>query len=121
MLSEFRFSLLLFGLAQAIRIQARRFPGFAARLKEKNFTAQIRTRDGGIGRWYAFRDGRLATRRGLHPAPDMTITVANAAHGALVEVTVVGYAGASGAIGAFECVTGVSYNVAVARTPGVSR
>jgi len=50
----------------------------------------------------------------------LTITVPNAAHGALVEVTVVGYAGASGAIGAFECVTGVSYNVAVARTPGVA-
>jgi hypothetical protein len=50
----------------------------------------------------------------------LTITVPNAAHGALVQVTIVGYAGASGAIGAFECVTGVSYNIAVARTAGVA-
>jgi hypothetical protein len=50
----------------------------------------------------------------------LTITVPNAAHGALVQVTIVGYAGASGAIGAFECVTGVTYNIAVARTPGVA-
>jgi len=80
--SAFRFPLLLYGLAQAIRVQARRFPEFAARLKQKNFTAQIRTRDGSLGRWYTFRDGKLTTRRGLHPAPDMTITVANAALGA---------------------------------------
>lgn len=50
----------------------------------------------------------------------LTITVPNAAHGALVQVTIVGFAGASGAIGAFEDVTGVSYNIAVARTPGVA-
>lgn len=50
----------------------------------------------------------------------LTITVPNAAHGALIRVDIVGFAGASGAIGAFEDVTGVSYNVAVARTPGVA-
>lgn len=50
----------------------------------------------------------------------LTITVPNAAHGALIQVTIVGYAGASGAIGAFEDVTGVTYNIAVARTAGVA-
>jgi hypothetical protein len=50
----------------------------------------------------------------------LTITVPNAAHGALIRVDMVGFAGAGGAIGAFEDVTGVSYNIAVARTAGVA-
>lgn len=50
----------------------------------------------------------------------LTITVPNAAHGAVVQVTLVGQAGASGAIGAWEDVTSVSYNISVARTAGVA-
>ena len=81
-MSATRFSLLLFGLAPAIRIQARRYPQFAARLKEKNFTAQIKTTDNSVGRSYTFRDGRLFSRRGIHPAPDMCIAVSTAECGA---------------------------------------
>lgn len=50
----------------------------------------------------------------------LTITVPNAAHAALIQVTIVGQAGASGAIGAFEDVTAVTYNIAVCRTAGVA-
>lgn len=50
----------------------------------------------------------------------LTITVPNAAHAACVCVTIVGIAGAGGAIGTCEDVTSVSYNISVARTPGVA-
>lgn len=50
----------------------------------------------------------------------LTITVPNVLASAMVRVTIVGIAGASGAIGAGECVTSVSYDIAVARTPGVA-
>lgn len=50
----------------------------------------------------------------------LTITVPNSAHAAVVRVTIVGIAGAGGAIGTCEDVTAVSYNIGVARTPGVA-
>lgn len=50
----------------------------------------------------------------------LTITVPNAAHGAMVQVTIIGQAGASGAIGAWEDVTSITYNISVARTAGVA-
>lgn len=50
----------------------------------------------------------------------LTITVPNVLASALIRVDLVGIAGASGAIGAGECVTAVSYNFSVARTPGVA-
>lgn len=50
----------------------------------------------------------------------LTITVPNVLANAVVRVTIVGIAGASGAIGAGEDLTAVSYNIAVTRTPGVA-
>lgn len=50
----------------------------------------------------------------------LTITVPNVAAAAGIQVTLVGIAGAGGAIGTCEDVTVVSYNFSVARTPGVA-
>lgn len=50
----------------------------------------------------------------------LTITVPNVLASAVVRVTIVGIAGAGGAIGAGEDVTSVSYNISVTRTPGVA-
>lgn len=50
----------------------------------------------------------------------LTITVPNVQASAVVRVTIVGIAGAGGAIGASEDVTAVSYNIAVTRTAGVA-
>lgn len=79
--SETKFSVLLFGLLQALRFMARRHPSYARRLAEKNLTAQMRTADGAVERYFTFKDGKISSRRGLHPAPDITVTVANAALG----------------------------------------
>jgi hypothetical protein len=50
----------------------------------------------------------------------LTITCPNVLASAMVRVTIVGIAGAGGAIGAGEDVTTVSYDIAVTRTPGVA-
>ena len=68
-----KFSLILFGLAQTLKIQARRYPAFAERLKEKNFTAQMRTKDGKAGRYFTFKDGKVISRKGLHPNPEVEL------------------------------------------------
>src|SRR5262245_25759096 len=76
------FPVILFGLAQALKLARRRHPAFAARLRERNFVAQIKARDEEIGRWSAFRDGKVTSRRALHPAPDVTLAFKNADIGA---------------------------------------
>jgi trimethylamine-N-oxide reductase (cytochrome c) len=72
-LGELKFSFLLYGLAQALRIQAVRFPEFARRLKEKNFVAQMKVFDDSCGRWFRFENGKVVSRGGVHPNPDVTL------------------------------------------------
>ena len=65
MLSTLKFEIILCGMAQLLRYAAWRYPVFAARLKERNIVAQIKARDEEVGRWFAIRDGKLTSRRGL--------------------------------------------------------
>ena len=81
-LAATKFSVILYGLTHALNFQASRFPQFAKRLKEKNFTAQIGTTDKSIGRYYTFNEGRVSSASGIHPKPDIHITVASAEIGA---------------------------------------
>ncbi len=62
---EFRFSAILYGLAWLLRATAWRSPKFRARLREMNFTAQLKTYDDSVGRWYEFRDGKVLTGAGI--------------------------------------------------------
>ena len=71
--AELQFSFLLFGLGQAFRVQAARFPSFAKRLKEKNFIAQMKVIDDSMGRWFKFQGGKVTSRKGIHPKPDVTL------------------------------------------------
>ena len=73
-----KFSVLLIGLAVLMRHAARKYPAFRARLAEKNFVAQIKLMDGSRGRSFVFQDGRLRSKRGIHPAPDVTIAFKSA-------------------------------------------
>jgi len=63
----------LLGLAVAMRITARRSPGFRKRLGERDLVAQIRLKDGSVGRHYHLKGGRLHSAGGLHPRPDVSI------------------------------------------------
>src|SRR5438477_8402471 len=80
--STFKLSLILFGLAQMLKYKALRHPKFRARLKERNFVAQIMARDEDTGRWFEFKDGKVASASGLHPKPDVKLMFKNAAAGA---------------------------------------
>ena len=77
-----KLSLLLFGLSWLLRLTALRHAAFRARLKEKNFTAQMKTMDGSSGRYFTFKDGKISSGSGLHPNPDMWIGFKSAALGA---------------------------------------
>ena len=79
--STIKLSLILSGLAQMLKYQARRHPAFQARLKERNFVAQIMARDEECGRWFAFKDGKVRSGSGLHAKPDCKLMFKNAAIG----------------------------------------
>ncbi|MGO9361679.1 MAG: molybdopterin-dependent oxidoreductase [Xanthobacteraceae bacterium] len=71
----------LFGIAQTMRAAALVFPAFRDKLAEKTAVVQISTRDGAVARWYAFREGRLTSRRGVRKDADMTLWFKNAETG----------------------------------------
>ncbi|EME68157.1 anaerobic dehydrogenase [Paramagnetospirillum caucaseum] len=77
-----KFSILLFGLAQALRFQAARYPEFAKRLREKNFTAQMKVADNSAGRWFTFRDGKVLSGKGVHARPEVVLSFSTAELGA---------------------------------------
>jgi hypothetical protein len=68
----------LLGLGPMLTWKARRDPEFRARLKEKDAIAQIRLLDNSAGRYYIIRNGRVTSRPGIHPSPDVSIVFANA-------------------------------------------
>ena len=76
-----KLSIILYGLYLLLRIAAARNPAFRKRLSEKSFTAQIRTKDGGIGRWYRFGRG-VRSKTGLNPDAEVVLSFQNARVGA---------------------------------------
>src|SRR3974390_406994 len=76
-----KFSAILFGLAQVLKFTRSRHPKFRARLKERNLVAQIIAKDEQIGRWFKLDNGKITSRRGLHPKPDITLSFKSAALG----------------------------------------
>ncbi len=76
--ADVKFTVVLWGLLQAVRFMARRHPKFAKHLAEKNFTAQMRTKDNAVARYFTFENGKVISGRGLHKAPDIKVTVASA-------------------------------------------
>jgi len=77
-LSRYLGSLILWVMGLLIRVSAMLHPAFKERLKEKSFTAQIKTSDRALSRTYTFEDGRVISRPGIHPNPDVTITYRSA-------------------------------------------
>src|SRR4026207_1604245 len=76
-LSTLAFSTLLYGIAIAMKYTAWRHPAFRAKLKEQNLVGQIRVK-AGTGRYYVIKDGKISSRRGIHPNPDVVVTVKSA-------------------------------------------
>ncbi|MDP6178834.1 MAG: molybdopterin-dependent oxidoreductase, partial [Desulfatiglandales bacterium] len=68
---KMRFSIILFGLEILIRLTAMMQASFKKRLKEKNFTAQIKIQDNSQGRSFTFRNGKVTSKRGIRSNPDV--------------------------------------------------
>ncbi len=71
-LADAQFTAALAGLEVLLRATAARYPHFAARLRQRDLVAQIRLADGSIARTYSIRGGKVRSRSGLHPSPDLT-------------------------------------------------
>jgi molybdopterin guanine dinucleotide-containing S/N-oxide reductase-like protein len=76
------FSFILFNIKLLLKFTAIRHPEFKARLKEKNFTAQIKTKDEKTGRYFIFDGKGVTSARGVHSGPHITITYHSAVLGA---------------------------------------
>src|ERR1700726_2783760 len=80
--STIKLSLILFGLAQMLKLKAFRHGNFRERLKQRDLVAQIMARDEETGRWFQLKDGKITSGAGLHPKPDIKLMFKNAAVGA---------------------------------------
>jgi trimethylamine-N-oxide reductase (cytochrome c) len=76
-LEHFSFNTLLWVIRVILWWTAIRHPSFKSRLGEKDITAQIKLKDGSLGRYFTFHQGKLTSRRGLHPKPDITMIFGN--------------------------------------------
>ncbi len=77
MFAKSRFSIALLDLEEALRVTARRFPAYAARLKKKDFAAQFKLRDNSQGRCFYFKNGKVTSKSCVHPA-DVTMSFQSA-------------------------------------------
>ena len=77
-----KLSFILLGLSVLLKYTAWRYPAFRARLKEKNLTAQIKTWNDSVGRYYVFQDGKVTSGAGIHPNPDICMAFKTAELGA---------------------------------------
>ena len=78
-LEKTQFSVMLFGLGRLMNLLAFFYPTFRERLKEKELVAQIQLRDNSQGRYFHFRGGKVKSKSGIHPKPDIRITYNSAA------------------------------------------
>jgi len=73
-----KFSFLLHGLLWKLRATAKKSPAFRERLREQNFTLQIKTRDDLQGRYYIFSGGEVFSKKGIHSQPDVALVWSSA-------------------------------------------
>jgi molybdopterin guanine dinucleotide-containing S/N-oxide reductase-like protein len=81
-LANIKFRTLLFGAAQMMKLTASRQAEFREHLKKKNLTAQIKLLDNSAGRYFTFTSGRIISRGGIHPHPDICMGFSDAGLGA---------------------------------------
>ncbi len=73
-----KLSVILYGLYQLLNRTARKHPLFRERLKEEDLTAQIKVRDDSEGRYFTFLGGKVTSKRGIHPSPDVCMSFLDA-------------------------------------------
>ena len=74
-----RFSLILWGMVQAMRLTRLQYSEFRERLKQRNVTAQFKLQDNSRGRWVRIENGRISSGSGIHENPDFSVIFKNRA------------------------------------------
>ena len=62
---------ILFSLPRVLNRTAARYPAFRAALKKRDYTAQIRLKDGSVGRTFVLRAGRISSHTSLRDPADV--------------------------------------------------
>jgi molybdopterin guanine dinucleotide-containing S/N-oxide reductase-like protein len=83
-ISRFFFSFMLLNLKIVLNLKAALSPTFRGRLREKEFTAQIKTRDNLTGRYFTFKGGKVFSKGKVLSNPDIAIIYHDAALGARI-------------------------------------
>ena len=76
-----KFSILLYFFYFILKLAAWKDKAFKNRLREKNFTMLIKTKDGEIARNYTFSDGNVSSESGDHQSPDFALVWIDASTG----------------------------------------
>jgi trimethylamine-N-oxide reductase (cytochrome c) len=64
---------ILYGLTHVLRHTAKKHAGFREFMCKHNCTVQIRLKDGSIGRFYVFKNGKIRSDAGIHATPDVVM------------------------------------------------
>ena len=78
-IADLIFAFILLALRFLLGATAILHPSFKDRLKEKDFSVQIGSKDSSVGRFFSFRGGRIRSKMGIHPNSDVTISYARSA------------------------------------------
>ena len=73
-MGHLKLSIILFGLNILIRYCSWRYPDFKERLKDKEFTAQMKTKDGSVGRWFSFGINGYKSGTGINENAEVIMT-----------------------------------------------
>ena len=68
-----KFSLLLYILGRKLKSGSKKAGVLQDKIKEKNFSIQIRTADNKKARYFIFKDGNVTSKGGLYSAPTVSL------------------------------------------------
>lgn len=76
---KMQFAVTLFALEKMIKISAARSQEYKERIENApHFIAQLRVKDNSQGRYFIFNEGNVSSKKGIHPSPDVTMTMETA-------------------------------------------
>ena len=73
MVNELKFSVLMFGVAQAIKLTAWKHASYREHLKQQDCAVQIKLKDNSRGRVFRFTGGQVSSRGGVHAPADASV------------------------------------------------
>lgn len=65
--------IILFSLTRVLQLSAAMYPAVRERMAQHNAVVQFRLKDNSIARYFMFKDGKVRSRAGLHPNPDVAL------------------------------------------------